>query len=176
MNNLYIRDGVTSVEQLKPYKLYGKDDKIRYCFYQMVGIINTKLSFDQRKCGKYFHPGTGDFYDWCEMKQYLKKDPAGKERGSSQIWFSEYRNEIKAGKWKETPDCDFWHYQLDAIFRNEVGNGQCNSIYVGTSEGINLKKLKRQPNDWQLFLLNEWNKMFHHLADKNGWIKVEVWW
>ena len=37
MNKLYIRDGVTSVEQLKPYKLYGKDDKIRYCFYQMVG-------------------------------------------------------------------------------------------------------------------------------------------
>lgn len=30
---LYIRDGITSIEQLKPYKFYAKDDKIRYCFH-----------------------------------------------------------------------------------------------------------------------------------------------
>ena len=26
--NLYIRDAVTSIEQLKPYKFYAKDDKM----------------------------------------------------------------------------------------------------------------------------------------------------
>lgn len=136
--NLYIRDGVTTIEQLKPYKFYAKDDKIRYDFHQMVGIINTKLGFDQRRCEK-------------ELKE---------------LGFGIIKPQYG----------DFWVYQHDSIFRNEVRNGQCNSIYVGTTEGINFKKLKRQPNDWQLFLLNEWNKMFSHLADKNGWIKVEVWW
>ena len=41
---------------------------------------------------------------------------------------------------------------------------------------IDFKKFKEEPNDWQRFLLVEWNKMFSHLADKNGWIKIEVWW
>lgn len=142
---LYIRDGVTSIEQLKPYKFYAKDDKIRYCFHQMVGIINTKLGFNQRGCEK-------------ELKNLG------------------FPIEIDINRTNKLECCDFWHYQLDGIFRNEVRNDQCNSIYVGTPEGINLKKLKREPNDWQLFLLNEWNKMFSHLADKHGWIKVEVWW
>ena len=143
---LYIRDGVTSIEQLKPYKFYAKDDKIRYCFHQMVGIINTKLGFDQRDCAD----------------------------GLVNLGFNIPLHEDQ--NYRKFKYCDFWHYQFDAIFRNEVRNDQCNSIYVGTPEGINLKKLKREPNDWQLFLLNEWNKMFSHLADKNGWIKVEVWW
>lgn len=143
---LYIRDGVTSIEQLKPYKFYAKDDKIRYCFHQMVGIINTKLGFNNRDCGD----------------ELVKL--------GFNISLHEDRN------YRKFVYCDFWHYQLEAIFRNEVRNDQCNSIYIGTTEGINLKKLKSQPNDWQLFLLNEWNKMFAHLADKNGWIKVEVRW
>ena len=143
---LYTRDGVTSIEQLKPYKFYAKDDKIRYCFHQMVGIINTKLGFDQRGCAD----------------------------GLVKLGFNIPLHDDQ--NYRKFKYCDFWHYQLDAIFRNEVRNDQCNSIYVGTPEGINLKKLKREPTDWQLFLLNEWNKMFSHLADKNGWIKVEVWW
>lgn len=146
MDKLYIRDGVTSIEQLKPYKFYAKDDKIRYDFHQMVGIINTKLGFDQRGCADRL----------------------------VELGFNIPRHQDQ--NYRKFEYCDFWHYQLDAIFRNEVRNDQCNSIYVGTKEGINLKKLKREPNDWQLFLLNEWNKMFAHLADKHGWIKVEVWW
>ena len=50
------------------------------------------------------------------------------------------------------------------------------AVLVSGNGSLNFKKLKSEPNDWQLFLLNEWNKMFHHLADKNGWIKVVVWW
>ena len=142
---IYIRDGVTSIEQLKPYKFYAKDDKIRYDFHQMVGIINTKLDFNQRGCEK----------ELKNLGLLIEIDP---------------------NRTNKLEYCDFWHYQLDAIFRNEVRNDQCNSIYDGTLEGKNLKKLKSQPNEWQLFLLTEWNKMFCHLADKNGWIKVEVWW
>lgn len=147
MKEIYTRDGITTIDQLQPYKMYGRrDDIIRYNFHQMVGIINTKLGFDQRDCAD-------------ELVNLGFNIPPHDDPN--------YR------KFKY---CDYWHYQLESIFRNEVRNDQCNTIYVGNSNGVNLKKLKKQPNDWQLFLLNEWNKMFHHLADKNGWIKVELWW
>ena len=41
---------------------------------------------------------------------------------------------------------------------------------------IDYKKLKRQPNDWQKFILEKWNELLHPLADKNGWIKIVIWW
>jgi len=72
--------------------------------------------------------------------------------------------------------CDFWHYQMDAVFRGGVINRQTNSIYVGTKDGVDLKKLKVVPNKWQMHLLEVWNETFHCLADKHGWIKVEIWW
>ena len=72
--------------------------------------------------------------------------------------------------------CDFWHYQIHAVFRGSVRNDQTNSIYVGTKDGIDLKKMKRIPNAWQVHFLEIYNEMFHCMADKHGWIKVEIWW
>ena len=136
MKQTKFRDGVKTIEQLKPYKFYGKDNQIRYCFHQMVGIFENTIGFSSRNC----------------------KDEI-----------------IKLG-FCESDFCDFWHYQLEAIFRREVRNDQCNTIYVGTFEKLDLKKLKKEPNDWQLFMLEKWRELFSHLADKNGYIKVEVWW
>ncbi|MDF2881285.1 MAG: hypothetical protein K0R54_1842 [Clostridiaceae bacterium] len=72
--------------------------------------------------------------------------------------------------------CDFWHYQVDAVFRRFVRNDSCNSIYVGTKEGIDYKKLKKKPNNWQKMMLEKWNELLYPLADKNGWIKLVIWW
>jgi hypothetical protein len=72
--------------------------------------------------------------------------------------------------------CDYWHYQLDAVFRREVRNDSANSIYVGTKDGIDYKKIKRKPNEWQKFILEKWNELLHPLADENGWIKLVIWW
>lgn len=146
MNTIYIRNGVTSIDKLKPFKMYGKKDNIvRYDFHEMTGIINSKLGFDVRGC----------------------------EQNLKDLGFDIPSN---INRLNGLQHCDFWFYQLEAIFRNKVQNDQCNSIYVGTPGFINLKKLKTQPNEWQLFLLNEWNQMFGHLSDKDGWIKVAVWW
>lgn len=142
-NNYYTRDGVKTIEDLKPYKLYSKDNAIRYDFHQMVGIINHKLGFDCRHC----------------------------EQNLVDLGF-----DIPTNKSGHLEMCDFWLYQIESVFRNKISNGQCNSIYVGTPDMIDFKKFKEEPNDWQRFLLVEWNKMFSHLADKNGWIKIEVWW
>lgn len=72
--------------------------------------------------------------------------------------------------------CDFWHYQLDAVFRNTLRNDSNNSIYVGVPDGINYKKLKKSPNDWQKMMLEKWNVLFSPFADKNGWVKVHITW
>lgn len=144
----YISDGIRTIDQLEPYKMYGTDDKIRYRFEHMVGIFNTHLNLENRECKQeMFDLG----YDIKVKKNF---------------------------KGEDTLDyCDFWHYQLDAVFRREVRNGQCNTMYIGTKDGgVDLKKLKKQPRDWELYLLIEWNKLFGHLADKHGYIKVEIWW
>ena len=139
MKQTYFRDGVKTIEQLKPYKFWGKDNQIRYCFHQMVGIFENTIGFNSRNC----------------KDEIIKLGFGESDIGGF---------------------CDFWHYQLGAIFRREVRNDQCNTIYVGTPEKLDLKKLKRQPKDWQLFMLEKWRELFSHLADKNGYIKVEVWW
>jgi len=72
--------------------------------------------------------------------------------------------------------CDYWHYQLEAVFRREVNNDSANSIYVGTKEGIDYKKVKVKPNEWQKMILEKWNEVLHPLADSHGWIKIVSWW
>jgi len=152
----------------------------------MNSILETKLGFDSRGCGenlkelltiKDIASDNTNMISWniSKGRNVDDKDVEGNEIFRSTHWQEEMLKEVKLGIFK-APYCDFWHYQLNAVFRNKVQNDQTNSIYVGTKEGINLKKLKKQPNEWQLYLLKEWNKMFHHLADKHGWIKVELWW
>lgn len=38
------------------------------------------------------------FYKWCDEMGYGQKDKAGRERGSSQIWFKEYEKHPKGDK------------------------------------------------------------------------------
>jgi len=73
-------------------------------------------------------------------------------------------------------DDDMWLYFMEAAFRVRFRNDQNNSLYIGTTDGINYKKLKVQPNEIQKEILEEWNKTFGHLTDKHGWLKVKVSW
>jgi len=150
MKNIQIRDNVSTIEQLKPYSMYKPDGVTRYCFHQMRGIVETNLGFDTRGCEN----------DLVKLGFDIPQVES--------LFINDDTLELKY--------CDFWHFQLDCVFRTEVRNDSTNTIYVGTSEGIDLKKLKEQPNDWQLMILKEWNKTFHHLADKYGKIKIEMWW
>ena len=56
----------------------------------------------------------GSFDKWCEQKGYGKKDPEGKHRGSSQIWYAEYQRDPD-GACKEPPQANLWHFFLDAF-------------------------------------------------------------
>ena len=123
------------------------DAQGRYCFFQMNGIFEKNLGFHTRGCEQ-------------ELKEMGFDIPIDSRRcGSSDLKY-----------------CDFWHYQLPAVFKGLRKNGSNTSIYVGTIKGIDFNKVKIEPNDWQKMMLEKWNELFGHLADKNGWIKIRVWW
>lgn len=122
------------------------DNFNRYDFFEMRGIFETHLGFNTRGCSK-------------ELEELGYKVDYSIEL---------YGTDLKY--------CDFWHYQVESMFRNEVRNNSNNSIYVGTVEGLNLKKLKRQPRDWELMMVQKWNELFGHLSNKHGWIKVHIYW
>lgn len=79
----------------------------------VIQYLEAKYDFDQYNYGK--HDGR-DFDRWCDAKGYTerKKDPAGKHRSSSQIWFTEYRKDPN-GMAMEPPRENFWHWMLSII-------------------------------------------------------------
>jgi len=156
---MYVR-GPMKLEDLKPSNFIKKDNHIRYDFHELQSLIDLDIGIDQRRCGPFFE-GKDDFPTWNKTE--------GQKIAPAMRWAA-YRDYAKS-EYK-----DFWHYQMDAVMRGEVRNDQTNSFYVGTEEGIDLSKLKARPNEWQTYLLELYNKKFYHLADKNGWIKVELWW
>lgn len=173
---VYLRDGVSTIDQLETYKMFAKYEVIRYDFHQMRSIVETNLGYDTRDCGKNIYPESqGDKFDWAEEVGYFK-DKDWKSKTLTKEQAKEYDDLVKDSKWIETPYLDYWQWQLGAVFRRSVRNDSTNSIYIGTSEGIDLNKLKAVPNFWQLMILEEWNKTFAHLTDKHGWIKIEMWW
>lgn len=122
----------------------------RYDFFALNNIVEHALGFDTRGC----------------------------ENKLSELGF-----DIPRSRWNKRVDgeygldyCDYWHYQLDSVFRTDVRNDSCNTIYVGTPSGIDCKKLKKQPNDWQKMILEKWNELLSPLANEHGWIKVVIWW
>ena len=122
------------------------DKENRYDFFELNHIVEHNLGFDTRGCEEEL------------VKLGFDIPPSGYTFGNTHQY------------------CDYWHYQLDAVFRREVHNDSANSIYVGTKDGIDYKKIKRKPNDWQRFILEKWNELLYPLADENGWIKLVIWW
>ena len=69
--------------------------------------------------GKKYKINPYDFYDsslhfnsWCDAQGYGKKDPQGKDRNSSQIWFQAYQTDPQGNKMCP-PYEDFWKYFID---------------------------------------------------------------
>lgn len=119
----------------------------RYDFFELRNIVNHALGFDDAGCET----------NLVELGYDIELVSSG---GGSDAY--KY--------------CDYWHYQGGAVFRRAVRNNSANMIYVGTTEGIDYKKLKKQPNDWQKMILEKWNDLLAPLADDNGWIKLVIWW
>ncbi len=149
----------TPVTKMKQYILKY------YNFYELNDKVDDELGFNSRHCGKHFYPDSGTFDEWCDSKGYGKVDSEGKNRSSSNIWFKEYEEDAE---WKQVPYMDFWHWQLESCFLNDVRNDNYNKLYVGLDEF--------RGADWQLKIQKTWNKLFKNIANEEGYIDVWISW
>lgn len=140
-----------------------------YDFMDMCQEITKILGYNPRNCGKHFYPETGSFDEWCDSKKYGKKDPEGKHRNSSQIWYSEYKKDIQEEKWKDVPYMDFWHWQLDHCVGHDFGNDRYSTINIHPD-------CAKDAQNWQKEIQQVWWETFKDIADKNGVINIWVCW
>lgn len=94
-----------------------------YDYHEVIGFIESKYKIRVRD----FAGSTGHFNKWATKKGYKGKDSAGKDMGSSQIWFAEYQKDPE-GAAKRPPYQDFWHWVLKQV---EVRRGSDGMLEVG---------------------------------------------
>lgn len=91
----------------KPHK---KPRKAVYDYDEVIRFIESKYKIKVRD----FADSSSHFNKWANKKGYKGKDPAGKDRGSSQIWYAEYKKDPE-GYAVCPPYQDFWHWILDQV-------------------------------------------------------------
>ena len=104
--------------------------KEMYKYGEVIDFIEKKYEIDTRD----YRKSHNQFGEWCDAKGYGMKDPEGKDRHSSQIWYAEYTSDIANGRFTERPYEDFWHWVID--MDDEISNGSVGTIY-DVSEHIN---------------------------------------
>ena len=116
--------------------------KTFYDFIEMKHEIDRVLGYNQRGCGKHFHPTTGNFDDWCISKGYGDIDPDGIDRNSSRTWYGEYQEDIANSKWDDTPYLDFWHWQLKNCVNESFSNDSYGWVNISP-------RCAEDAEDWQ---------------------------
>jgi hypothetical protein len=140
-----------------------------YDFLEMCEIINKKLGFNQRGCGKFFHPETIDFGEWCDSKGYGEIDSEGRKRGVSQLWFAEWKQDVSNGLYKDVPYLDFWHWQLDNAVNRDFRNDSFGYVNISL-------ELTKDAEDWQKYIQKVWYETFKEIADEDGYIDIWISW
>lgn len=79
----------------------------QYTFFEIAAELEA------RNIDVYDVYGKSLYYNkWCDAKGYVGKDVEGRDRTSSQIWFSEYGG-AEDGAIKEPPYLNLWHWFID---------------------------------------------------------------
>ena len=146
-----------------------RPEKDFYDFIEMCNEIDKVLGYDQRECGKHFYPETGKFDDWCNSKGYGEEDSEGLHRGSSQIWFKEYQQDILEEKWLDTPYMDFWHWQMDNCIGDDFSNDSYSTINIHPN-------IAKNAEDWQKEIQQVWYDTFKDIANEDGEVPIWVCW
>lgn len=145
------------------------DTKTFYDFKKMQKYINTILGFNQREYGKILYPNSGSFFDWHNSKNYGEYDFEGKYKNVSKSWCEEYKQDIKNGLWKETPNMDFYTWQLENCFDNNTFPMPLNYTFLNI--GLEIVAEEAQ---WIQDIQKVWYETFKDLANDNNEIYIFV--
>jgi hypothetical protein len=116
----------------------------------------------------------GHFNIWCDAKGYGQKDPEGKDRGSSQIWFKEYK-EDPTGDAVCPEYCDLWHFASDVVVPDDMHNDSIVTMYP-------LEDYDDDPEyydkgvDWKRAFCKAYNQVMLKLDPNCEGIEVEFSW
>lgn len=152
-------------------KLQPLAPKTFYNFINMCDEIDEILGYNQRYAGKHFFPESGGFDDWWVAQGSPEKDANGDEKGSSRLFYSQFRNDVDTGKFFETPYMDFWHWQIDNTVGDHFANDTYSTVYVGLSDYM---KSKAKP--WQWEIQKVWHDTYKDIADDGGTVSIWVSW
>lgn len=142
----------------KKIKVYDWFD-IQKEICKKMGI--TKKNFTDLK------GSNGHFYTWCDEQGYGQKDPAGFDRGSSQIWYKEY-NKSPTGKAACPPYINLWHLALDSVVPDEMHNDSIVTMFA-MEDYEEYKDSYTEGLDWKEKFFNAYNEVMLKIdPDFNG--------
>lgn len=87
-------------------------------FHDCTTYIEEKYKINTRD----YENSNSQFNEWCDSKGYGDKDLENNKRGSSQIWYKEFKHEIEHEKIIERPYLDWWHWLINTSII-EIHNG-----------------------------------------------------
>ncbi len=109
-------------------------------------------------------PRTLEYYEFFEMTK-LDNDILGfKTRDCGKHFHPNKEN---------PPYMDFWHWQVDNCFGNNVQNDSHNRLYIGLDQ--NEWSFSTETLQWQLIIQKAWMDLFYSISE-NGWINVYMSW
>ena len=95
-----------------------------YDYFEMQKMVEKKLGYEIRDCGKHFHPNGVDFKSWYNMSN--TKGIQIMKTFNTDVNLSEVREAYKEfelwlinkPEYIKYPYLDFWHWQIDHVFNN----------------------------------------------------------
>lgn len=124
--------------------------------YVPLSTVCAELDKDFHQNVLYdFNGANLHFYKWCDKKGYGEKDGAGKQRGSSQIWYKEYQNDPEG----EAACPEVLNF-LDFAAEQYLFDPQAVFVYVDEED------CERDYPEWVLECVRRiHNKFKHHFED-----------
>jgi hypothetical protein len=133
---------------------------------KLMGI--TKEEFrDLKKSNQHFQI-------WCDSKGYGKKDPEGKDRNASQIWFKEY-TKSPDGEAARPEYCDVWHFALETVIPDEMHNDSIVTMYA-IEDYDEDQEYYHKNVDWKKSFLDAYHQVMLKLDPDCEGINVEFSW
>lgn len=140
--------------------------KTFYDFIEMCSEIDRVLGYDQRECGKHFHPNSGGMLEWHESKGH--DISSGNKEYNIKIG-EMYKEAIKSGAWEETPYMDFWHWQVDQCVNDNFHNDSYGWVNISI-------ECAEDAEDWQKEIQKVWYETFKDITDEYGRIDIWICW
>jgi hypothetical protein len=144
-----------------------------YDWFDIQAEICKKMGIkkDEFRDLKHSH---GHFDTWCDQQGYGKKDPEGKHRGSSQIWFKEY-NESPTGKVKCPPYVDLWHLALESVVPDNMHNDSIVTMFA-LEDYEEEKEYYTKGVDWKEAFFNAYNEVMLEIDPEYNGVSVSFSW